>query len=39
MIPMSDWRGWYHRKLRGYEFEDVVPWHELIEEMSEDGDD
>jgi hypothetical protein len=29
----TQWRGFYHRKLRGHEFESVVPWHEVITSM------
>ncbi|WP_330633749.1 hypothetical protein [Halocatena halophila] len=31
-----EWRGFYHRKFRGREFEDAVPWDKLIDAMDEE---
>lgn len=34
---MSD--DYYLRKLRGYEFEEVVPWEGLIEDLESGGEE
>lgn len=33
VIEMSDWKEHRMRRLRGYEFEDIVDWAAIIEGM------